>query len=261
MGDISEFSLGIRLFLKAYPWRRIDPVPWNPVKKPLAQCRLALVTSAGFVGPGQERFDHSIRGGDCSFREIPADLDVRTLIESHRSEVFDHTGIHEDPNLAFPLDRARELAELGRIGSVNRRHLAFMGSITAPGRLIRQTAPPAARLLSEDQVDVALVVPVCPMCNQTMCLVAAELERQGISTVVIQLLRVVAERVRPPRALFVPFKHGYPLDQPNDPQRQHRVIDAALKLLESTSLAPPALLDLVPVRSPNAESQNSRSSP
>ncbi len=81
------------------------------------------------------------------------------------------------------------------------------------------------------------------MCNQTVCLVAAELERQGISTVVIQLLRNVAEKVRPPRALFVPFKHGYPLDTPGDTKRQLSVIEAALQLLEDTSLAPPVLRD------------------
>ena len=81
------------------------------------------------------------------------------------------------------------------------------------------------------------------MCNQTVCLVAAELERRGISTVVIQLLREVAKRMRPPRALFVPFKHGYPLSAPNDPQRQYAVIKAALKLLEDPALIPPLLAD------------------
>ncbi len=84
------------------------------------------------------------------------------------------------------------------------------------------------------------------MCNQTVCLVAAELERRGIATVVIQLLREVAEKVRPPRALFVPFRHGYPLDTPGDPARQLRVIAAALALLEDASLAPPALVELKP---------------
>jgi len=85
------------------------------------------------------------------------------------------------------------------------------------------------------------------MCNQTVSLVAAELERQGISTVVIQLLRNVAEKVRPPRALFVPFKHGYPLDTPRDPRRQLAVIEAALKVLEDPSVkAGPVLRDYAP---------------
>jgi hypothetical protein len=84
------------------------------------------------------------------------------------------------------------------------------------------------------------------MCNQAVSLVAAELERCGISTVTIQLLRMVAEKVRPPRALWVPFPHGYPLDRPNDPDRQLAVLAAALKLLEDPSLQPPALVDYQP---------------
>lgn len=80
------------------------------------------------------------------------------------------------------------------------------------------------------------------MCSQTVSLVAAELERQGISTVALQLLREIAEAVRPPRALFVPFPHGYPLGRPDDPPRQLAVMEAALGLLEQPDLRPPALV-------------------
>ena len=81
------------------------------------------------------------------------------------------------------------------------------------------------------------------MCNQTVGLVAAELERRGIATVAINLLRTVAERVRPPRALSVPFRHGYPLGRPHDPDIQHAVLDAALRLLEDENAGPPTLTD------------------
>ena len=84
------------------------------------------------------------------------------------------------------------------------------------------------------------------MCNQTVGLVAAELERQGISTVVIQPLRWVAEKVRPPRALCVPFRHGFPLDTPNDPPKQHAVLAAALNLLQDRNLKPPGIVDYSP---------------
>ena len=76
-----------------------------------------------------------------------------------------------------------------------------------------------------------------------MGLVAAEFERQGISTVSIQLLRLVTEKVRPPRALVVPFRHGYPLDSPNNPQKQRAVLSAALNLFEDQELTPPAIVD------------------
>ena len=160
MGDLKEFSLSTRLFLRFYAWQRIEPVPWNTLRKDLSECRVALVSSAGFVLPGQKPFDVSMRGGDPSFREIPAHVDASTLVESHRSRSFDHRGIRSDPNLAFPVDRLQELAQSGRIGSVNRRHISFMGSITAPGRLIKQRAPEAARLLVADGVDAALLIPV-----------------------------------------------------------------------------------------------------
>ena len=74
-----------------------------------------------------------------------------------------------------------------------------------------------------------------------MGLIAAEIERHGIATVAIQLLREVAEKVRPPRALLVPFDHGFPLGAPHDAARQHAVIDAALRLIEGASPPPPVL--------------------
>ncbi len=79
------------------------------------------------------------------------------------------------------------------------------------------------------------------MCNQAVSLVAAELERHGIATVTLQLLREVVERVHPPRALLLPFRHGFPLDQPNNPPRQQAVLEAALQLLEDPDVRPPAL--------------------
>jgi hypothetical protein len=84
------------------------------------------------------------------------------------------------------------------------------------------------------------------MCNQAVGLIAAELERRGIATVTLQLLRFVTEKVRPPRALVVPFRHGYPIDTPGDGRRQHAVIEAALRLLEDPVLTPPALRDYAP---------------
>jgi D-proline reductase (dithiol) PrdB len=160
VGSLDDFPVHYRLFLRAYRWRRIDPVPWSPLSKPLAECRLALVSSAGFVLPAQKGFDSAPPGGDYSFREIPSDTAVSSLVDCHRSDAFDHAAMRRDPNLAFPIDRVRELAQRGRVGSVAPRHISFMGSISAPGRLVRDTAPEAARRLVADQVDVALLVPV-----------------------------------------------------------------------------------------------------
>lgn len=60
----------------------------------------------------------------------------------------------------LPLHRLKELAEKGAIGSVAPRHFSFTGSITAPGRMIAETAPEVARMLLEDEVDAVLLTPV-----------------------------------------------------------------------------------------------------
>jgi D-proline reductase (dithiol) PrdB len=112
------------------------------------------------VPPGLPPFDESIKGGDYSYRVIAGSADVQALSDSHRSESFDHAGIASDRNVAFPLDRLRELAGTGEIAEIAPRHLSFMGSITAPGRLVKRSAPEAARLLVQDEVDIALLVPV-----------------------------------------------------------------------------------------------------
>ena len=69
------------------------------------------------------------------------------------------------------------------------------------------------------------------MCNQAVSLIAAELERRGITTVCVILLEEIAEKVRPPRALAVTFRHGFPLGAPHDAALQRSVIEAALSLL------------------------------
>ncbi|MCM2314197.1 MAG: hypothetical protein NDJ92_03475 [Thermoanaerobaculia bacterium] len=62
----------------------------------------------------------------------------------------------------------------------------------------------------------------------------------------LSMLRDVAQAVAPPRTLFVPFRHGFPLDVPGDAQRQRRVIEAAFELLKAPRSTAPVLVDYVP---------------
>jgi hypothetical protein len=70
---------------------------------------------------------------------------------------------------------------------------------------------------------------------------ARALEAEGIATTSISMVREHSEKVKPPRALFVPFPFGYALGRPDDPALQHRVLRAALDLL--TEPAGPVLRD------------------
>jgi D-proline reductase (dithiol) PrdB len=160
MASLSDLSLKNRIFMATYRYRRLDPVPFATPRRPLATAKVALVSTGAVHLPGQTAFDEGFKGGDFSFREVPNDVDVARLLVAHKSDAFDQSGFLADRNLGFPLDRLREMAAAGEIGSLNARHLSFMGSITAPGRLMTETAPAAAELLAGDGVDVAILVPL-----------------------------------------------------------------------------------------------------
>ena len=160
MAKLSDLKLTYQLFMKAYPYRKFDWTPGTRLSKPLSQSSIAVVTTAAFYLPGQEPFDTTIRGGDCSSRVIPLATDLSTLAIAHRSDAFDTSGIDVDKNLALPLDRLKSLSSAGIIGPVAPRHFSFMGSIAAPGRLVAQTAPAVAQALLKDTVDAVLLTPV-----------------------------------------------------------------------------------------------------
>ncbi len=162
MATFDDLKFTHRVFTRNYPFSRfaVEDNPSAELKKPLSECKFALVTTAGFMRPGDERFTNLIKLGDTSFREIPNDFPVQELIEDHDSDSFDHTGIETDKNLAFPLDRFKELEKDGIIGSLNYRHFSFMGSMISPGVLIKKTAPQAAKLIKEDEVDAVFLAPV-----------------------------------------------------------------------------------------------------
>ena len=139
-----------------FPCLEHDDAPWTPVKKNLAQSKLGMVTTAGLHFRGDKPFE----GGDPSYRLIPSDARAKDVVQSHASIGFDHTGFYRDINLAFPLDRLRELAAAGTIGSLAANHYSFMGAQRDPARIIEETAPEVAGLLKAEEVDAVLLVPI-----------------------------------------------------------------------------------------------------
>ncbi len=76
------------------------------------------------------------------------------------------------------------------------------------------------------------------MCNQSVGLIQRAVEEAGISTVSIALVESIAKKVKPPRALLVPYRFGHPLGEPNNPTLQHAIISEALALLEDAGTLP-----------------------
>ena len=160
MASLRDLRLRHQLFMRGYRYRSVDWHPGAVLEKDLHEAGVAVVTTAAFSTPDQPPFDASRRGGDVSFREILRGTDLASLRVHHRSDAFDTRGIDHDPNVALPLDRLEEMATEGSIAAVAPRHYSFMGSISAPGRLVAETAPEVARRLRSDAVDVVLLTPV-----------------------------------------------------------------------------------------------------
>ena len=94
-------------------------VPWAPLRRPLHESRLALVSSAGLYLSGvHEPFAAAHPHGDPTFREIPVDTPLTSLGFAH--DHYDHALAEEDANVVFPLDRLRALEDAGEIGALAR---------------------------------------------------------------------------------------------------------------------------------------------
>ncbi len=113
---------------------------------PLSTRRIAIITTAGL----HRRQDRTFTLGMGEYRIIPDDTDMADLIMSHVSSNFDRTGFQQDFNVVFPIERLRELAAEGAIGSVAHYHYAFMGA--TPPTAHESVAKDLATLLREDGV-------------------------------------------------------------------------------------------------------------
>ena len=128
--------------------------PW--VKGPaLARRRVAIISTAGL----HKRGDRPFGAGAMDYRVIPGAVGANDLVMSHMSVNFDRSGFQQDWNVAFPLDRLRELAAEGMVGSVADYHYSFMGAVS-PVTNYEGKARELAAHLHADKVDAVLLSPV-----------------------------------------------------------------------------------------------------
>lgn len=145
-----------KLGYKPYGWvYNTDAPPWQPLRKPLKQSRLALIASGGIYRHGQVAF-HS--KDDTSVRLIPTDVRTEDLRTSHFA--YDQTDARKDPNVVFPIDTLRGLVREGFIGGLTEHALTFMGGIYSARRVREEVAPAITERLVAERADLALLVPV-----------------------------------------------------------------------------------------------------
>jgi D-proline reductase (dithiol) PrdB len=217
-----------------YRWAHYLDAPFQPLRKPLSQSRVTIVTTAapfdpakGDQGPGAKynggaKF-YSVYDGDAS--------KTHDLRISHIAYDRVHTSA-DDSGTWFPLPLLRRLANERRIGEIAPR---FFGAPTNRSHrvTIESDAPDILARCRVDKVDAAVLVPNCPVCHQTISLVARQLEADGISTVVMGCAKDIVEHAAVPRFLFSDFPLGNSAGRPHDPGSQAFTLQLALRLLES----------------------------
>ena len=153
-----------RQIMKAWAARQ-EPgeIPFTPLRKPLRECTVALVSTAGIARNDDRPFDQEGERrdpwwGDPSFRRIPLGTTERDVRVYH---------LHIDPrfgegdlDVLLPMRRLAELAQEGAVGRPAPTHYSFMGYILETTELERDTAPAIAASLHEEHVDAVVLVPV-----------------------------------------------------------------------------------------------------
>ena len=217
-----------------YVWAHYLDVPFAPLKKPLAQSVLGLITTAvpydsgkGPQGQGAP-YNSTAKFYQPYKQSTEGEVDLRIA----------HVGIDrknanmEDSNCWFPLEAAKRASATRGVGALSPN---FYGLPT--NRSQRHTleidAPRILEMLQEDGVDVAVLIPNCPICHQSQSLLARYLEAAGISTVVMGAAKDIVEYCGVPRLLFSDFPLGNAAAKPNDVASQDLNFELALRLLES----------------------------
>ena len=150
----------VRTRLQLYPCTEFETTPWVPLSKDLSECKMALVSTAGLHLRGDKPFLIETEGKDASYRVIPSSASTADITQSHESIGFDRAAFYRDMNIAFPIDRARELVQRGVIGSLSQNYYSFMGGLRDPRLLIEETGPQVAQRLKEEEVDLVFLVPI-----------------------------------------------------------------------------------------------------
>ena len=156
---IKSLALTKKLIQKKYPafeYTVCKDTPVTPLRKPLKDCRLALLTTGGLHLKTDTPFDTKHIEGDCSFRILPGQVKHEDLMVTHES--YDHQFINADLNCVFPIDRMREYVSQGKINSLSEEHYSFMGHIYVTGPLLENSKKVGTRL-KELGVDIAFLTP------------------------------------------------------------------------------------------------------
>ncbi len=212
-------------YANEYVWATFADVPFAPLVKPLAEMRIALITTAS---PAD--FDGIKRVWSGPVSPPPAKLFTDNV-------AWDKESTHTDDRASFlPIEALSELASEGIFAGLTAR---FHGVPTeySQRKTREEDAPEILARVREDGADAAILSPLCPVCHQTLSLVARHLEANGIPTVIVGSALDVVEHCGVPRFYFTDFPLGNPCGHPYARDMQREIARNALHLFETAKTA------------------------
>ena len=217
--------------LAGYPFVQNIRAPFSPARRALPLTNLALISSAGAYIDGTDPFDLESKDGDLNFREIPVEVEAEDLLYSAKG--YDPSAVKADRNSLIPIDRLREYESNAVIGKLNHVWWSLSPWIPNAAQVARELGPRIADRLVSYNVQAAILVPASRLCHQTLGIVARAIEQKGIPTMLISVDRKITDMVRPPRTAYYDGEIGAAAGKPDWPEYQLRVLDEAIRWIET----------------------------
>jgi len=141
----------------AYEWTVNQDAPLHRLLKPVNQSRVTMLTSGGISHCTMPGFNPDARN-DHRLDEVSQDVASSDFVIN--DSYYNHADAEADLNCVFPIDRLREMAQRGEVGSIGARFWSgFMGRIYNRTRVLTESAPAFVDRLKEDGVDILIAAP------------------------------------------------------------------------------------------------------
>jgi hypothetical protein len=141
--------------------------------------------------------------------------------------------VREDINSQIPIQRLQEYEANGVIGKLNNVWWTMNGFMPNAARVAEELAPKIAERVNRYECQAALLIPASRLCHQTMGILARAIEMSGVPTMMLAVERQIPDRVRPPRTAFYDGTIGCVAGKPNWKEYQLRVLDEAIRWIET----------------------------
>ncbi len=215
-------------------------IPWKPFEEKLIDSKIALITVSGAYEKGDKPFDDKDKKENYGPKEISIKSKTKdikfTALDWNPSEA------KKDVNVVFPAEHLVLMQKEGVIGKLNDVAYSFSGFHEKKSTL-KDSVKQVVKSLQENENHGALIIPVSPMTSEAGCNIAKQIEKAGISTVLLTPFYEQALVYSPPRCAFINFPFGRVLGPAKKVTLQTAVLRELLKLFEKLKI-PGEILNL-----------------